>query len=129
MGRQVPRRVVPPNHAIPHRTHEEDRSFVTQSSRTHPKLFPCSKAAFQRRRGGLEQQGESHYEKIVRFSHLSRPRTRPLPLTWQAARTRFHPRFLLTNLLACTGEQMTCTASTGHFDLYSRISFILPRCD
>jgi hypothetical protein len=32
-------------------------------------------------------------------------------------------------ILACTGEQMTCTASKGHFDLYSRISFILPRCD
>src|SRR5439155_17347584 len=99
LGRQVPRRVVPPDHALPDRTHEEDRPLATQSSRTHLELFPRSKATFERRRGGLEQQGESHYEKIIRFSHLSRPRTRPLPLTWQAARTRFHPRFLLTNLL------------------------------
>src|SRR5215831_8923596 len=97
MGRQVPRRVAPPNHAVPHRTHEEDRSFVTQSSRTHPKLFPRSKAAFQRRRGGLEQQSESHHEKIVWFSHLPRPRTRPVSLTWQAARTRVHPRVFLTS--------------------------------
>ncbi len=98
LGRQVPRRVVPPDHAIPHRTNEEDRQFAPQSSRTHLELFPRSKAALQRRRGGPEQQGQSHHEKILRFSHLSRPRTRPLPLTWQAARTRLHPRFLLTNL-------------------------------
>ena len=57
LGRQVPRRVVPPDYAFPHRTHEEDRPFATQSSRTHPQLFPRSKATFQRRRGGLEQQG------------------------------------------------------------------------
>src|SRR5262249_23095091 len=93
----VPRRVVPPDHAIPHRTNEEDRQLAPQSSRTHLELFPRSKAAFQRRRGGPEQQGQSHHEKILRFSHLSHPRTRPLPLTWQAARPRLHPRFLLTN--------------------------------
>src|ERR1039457_5567872 len=97
LGRQVPRRVVPPDHAIPHRTHEEDRPFATQPPRTHPELFPRPKAAFQWRRGGLEQQGESHYEKIVRLPHLPRPRTRPLSLTWQATRTRFYPRFLLTS--------------------------------
>jgi hypothetical protein len=28
--------VVPPDYAIPDRTHEEDRPFATQSSRTHP---------------------------------------------------------------------------------------------
>jgi hypothetical protein len=53
---QVPRRVVPPDHAIPYRTHEENRPFATQSSRTHPELLPRSKATFQRRRGGPEQQ-------------------------------------------------------------------------
>src|ERR1700682_5196573 len=97
LGRQVPRRVVPPDHAIPHRTHEEDRPFATQASRTHPELFPCSKATFQRRSGGFEQQGQSHHEKILRLSHLPRPRTRPLSLTWQAARAGGHPRFLLTS--------------------------------
>src|SRR5260370_21892978 len=99
LGRQVPRRVAPPDHAIPHRTHEENRPFATQSSRTHPELFPSSKVTFQRRRGGFEQQGQSHHEKIVRLSHLPRPRTRPLSLTWQAARPGVHPRFLLTSLL------------------------------
>jgi len=33
LGRQVPRRVAPPDHAIPHRTHAEDRPFATQASR------------------------------------------------------------------------------------------------
>src|SRR5262249_60805839 len=83
---------VPPDHAIPHRTYEEDRPFATQSSRTHLELFPRSKATFQRRCGGPEQKSKSHYEKIVRFSQLSCPRTRPLPLTCQTARTRYHPR-------------------------------------
>src|SRR5207245_7943850 len=87
LGRQVPRRVVPPDYAFPHRTHEEDRPFATQSSRTHPQLFPRSKATFQRRRGGLEQQGKSHYEKIVRLSYLPCSRTRLVSLTWQASRT------------------------------------------
>ena len=32
LGRKVPRRVVPPDQAIPHRTHEEDSPFATQSS-------------------------------------------------------------------------------------------------
>jgi hypothetical protein len=57
--------------------------------------FPRSKATFQRCCGGLEQQGQSHDEKIVRLSRLPRPRTCPLSLTWQAARAGVHPRFLL----------------------------------
>src|SRR5947208_3416353 len=91
-------------YAFPHRTHEEDRPFATQSSRTHPQLFPRSKAAFQWRRGGPEQQGQSHYEKIVRLSHLPRSRTRPVSLTWQAARTGVYPRFLLTSLIFAVNE-------------------------
>jgi hypothetical protein len=58
-------------------------------------LFPRSKATLQRRRGGLEQQSQNHYEKIVRLPHLPRPRT--ISLSWQTARTRLHPRFLLTS--------------------------------
>jgi hypothetical protein len=34
---------VPPDYAIPDRTHEEDRPFATQSSRTHPELFRAQK--------------------------------------------------------------------------------------
>jgi hypothetical protein len=30
MGGQVPRRMVPANHAVPHRTHEKDRSLVRE---------------------------------------------------------------------------------------------------
>jgi len=95
LGRQVPRQVVPPDHPIPHRTHEEGRPFATKASRTHPELFPCSKVTFQRRSGGFERQAQSHHEKILRLSHLPRPRTRPLSLAWEAARTGVHPLFLL----------------------------------
>src|SRR5438270_795883 len=59
------------------------------------RVLELLQAAFQWRRGGPEQQGQSHYEKIVRLSHLPRSRTRPVSLTWQAARTGLYPRFLL----------------------------------
>jgi transposase len=59
--------LVPPDHTIPHRTHEEDRPFATQSSRIHPKLFPRSKDALQRRRGGPEQQAKVTIRKSYGF--------------------------------------------------------------
>src|ERR1700676_1175173 len=89
--------MVPPGHAVPHRTHEEDCSFTAPTPRTDPQLFPRSEDAFQRRCGGAEQQGQSHHEKILWLSHLPLPRTRPLSLTWQAPRTRIDPRFFLTS--------------------------------
>src|SRR5437868_15327927 len=46
---------------------------------------------------GLEQQGQSHHEKILRFPHLPLPRTCALSITWQVARTGIDPRILLTN--------------------------------
>src|SRR6516164_11309208 len=90
--------MVPPDHALPHRAHEEDRPLPPPPSRTDPQLFPGSKAAVERRRRGPQQQGQSHHEKILRLPHLPRPRTCPLSLTWQAAGTAFNPRFLLTSL-------------------------------
>jgi transposase len=98
LGGQVPRRVVPANHALPHRTDEEDRAVTPPAPGTHPQLLSRSKADFQRGGGGPEQQSQSHHEKIVRFSHLPRPGTRPLSRPWQASRTGIDPRFLLTNL-------------------------------
>ena len=59
MGGKVPRPMVPPGDALPHRADEEDRPFHARASRVDPELFPCSEAAFQRRRGGPEQQGQS----------------------------------------------------------------------
>src|SRR3954447_16737036 len=90
--------MVPPSHAVPHRTHEEDRPLIASASRTDPQLFPGSKTTFQRCGRGPEQQSQSHYPKILRVPHLSRSRTCPLSLTWQATRARIHPRILLTNL-------------------------------
>jgi len=43
-----------PNHAIPHRTHEENRPLPTHAPRSHPERFPRSKTALQRRRRGAE---------------------------------------------------------------------------
>src|SRR4051794_30250201 len=100
--------MVPPSHAVPHRAYEEDRSLVASTSRTDPELFSGPETALQRCSRGSEQQGQSHYEKILRVPYLPNSRTRPLPFTWQAARARVHPRFLLTNrnsfILACSAR-------------------------
>src|ERR1035438_6540819 len=97
MGGKVPRPMVPPGDALAHRADEEDRPFHARASRADPQLFPRAETTFQRRRGGPEQQGQSHYEKILWLPHLPLPRTRPLSLTWQAARARIDPRFFLTS--------------------------------
>src|SRR5580704_15345093 len=97
MGRKVPRPMVSPGNALSHRAHEEDRPLNARASRVDPQLFPRSEVAFQRRRRGSEQQSQSHHEKILRIPHLPLPRTRTLSLTWQTARARINPRFLLTN--------------------------------
>src|SRR5262249_7322241 len=69
LGREVPRRMVSPSHALPYRADEENRPLPARASRVDPQLFPRSETAFQRRRRGFEQQGQSHHEKIVRLSH------------------------------------------------------------
>src|SRR5215467_8880657 len=98
--------MVPANHALPHRTHEEDRPLPPPAPRVDPQLLPGAKADFQWRSRGPEQQGQSHDEKILRIPHLPDARTGTLSLTWQAARARIHPRFLLTNPLFydCVGS-------------------------
>jgi transposase len=84
---------------------------IARSLRQHRELIlnllPGSKADFQRRCRGSEQQGQSHHEKILRLPYLSSPRTCSLSLTWQAARAGINPRFLLTSLfyLMDSGER------------------------
>src|ERR1700686_2859314 len=89
--------MVSPGDAFPHRAHEEDRPVHARTPRTDSQLFPCSEAAFQRRRRGPEQQSQSHHAKILRFPHLPLSRTRPLSLTWQITGAGINPRFFLTN--------------------------------
>src|ERR1700730_390479 len=89
--------MVSPGDAFPHRAHEEDRPVHARTPRTDSQLFPCSEAAFQRRRRGPEQQSQSHHAKILRFPNLPLPRTRPLSLTWQITGAGINPRFFLTN--------------------------------
>src|SRR5262249_12385518 len=97
--------MVPPNDALAHRADEEDRPVAPSASGADPQLFPGSKADFQRCCGGAEQQGQSHHEKVVWLSHLPRPRTGPLSLTWQAPRAGVNPRFFLTNLFLKMDEK------------------------
>ena len=85
LGREVSRRVVPSNHAFPHRAHEEDRSISSPAPGTDPQLLPGAKNDFQRSRSGFEQQGQSHPEKILWLSYLPGARTLPISLAWQAA--------------------------------------------
>src|ERR1019366_7259916 len=85
LGRHVPGLLVLPNHAQPHRADEKDRTHAARSPRASAELFQGQKGVFQRRGRGLEQQGQSHHEKILRLSHLPHPRTRSLSLTCQAA--------------------------------------------
>src|SRR2546427_13280982 len=59
--------MVPSGDALPHRADEENRPLPARAPRTDPQLLPGSKAAFQRRRRGSEQQSQSHHEKILRF--------------------------------------------------------------
>src|SRR5450631_4861560 len=106
--------MVPPGDALPHRAHEEDRSLIAPAPRTDPQLFPRSKAAFQRRCRGSEQQSQSHHEKILRVPHLPLPRTRALSLTWQTAGARINPRFFLTNHYSSTGEFMSLASGSIH---------------
>src|SRR5262249_28141223 len=118
MGRQVPRRVVPAHHAVPHRAAEENRPLATSAPGTDPQLLSGQEDDFQRDRGRLEQQGQSHHEKILRLSHVSGTRTGPLSLTWQVTRARVYPRFLLTTLylhsLSGTFQMVMSLASYAH---------------
>src|ERR1019366_204745 len=89
--------MVPADLALPDRAHDEDRPLPAPAPGTDLQLLPRAKTDLQRRGRGAEQQGQSHHEKILRLSHVPSPRTRPVSLTWQAARAGIDPRFLLTS--------------------------------
>ena len=70
------------------RSRIEPMKKIAHSLRQHRELilnYFRAKTDFQRGRGGLEQQGESQPEKILRLSHLPGTRTGPLLPAWQAA--------------------------------------------
>src|SRR5690606_19952059 len=96
LGGQVPRRMVPAGHALADRTDEESRSHVTRTSRTAAELLSRPQGAFERRHRGLEQQGQSDDEKILRISDLQRHRTRAVSRTWKASGAATRPQIFLT---------------------------------
>jgi hypothetical protein len=70
------------------RSRIEPMKKIARSLRQHRELIlniSARKTDFQRRRGGKEQQGKSHHEKILRLSHVPGTRTGTLSLAWQAA--------------------------------------------
>ena len=88
---------------IPDRALQENRPLPAATSRANTQLLPRSEADFQRGCRRSEQQGQSHYEKILWVSHLQSSRTRALSLTWQASRTGTNPRvFLRSPFFRCT---------------------------
>jgi hypothetical protein len=64
---------------------------LTRPPSAAAELFQGQKRVLQRRGGGIEQQNESHHEKIVWLPDLPHPGTRAVPLTWQVARTSAYP--------------------------------------
>jgi transposase len=96
LGRQIPHRVVPAGHALPHRTDEESRPHATSASRSDLELLQGQKAVLQRDHRRPQQQGQSHHEKILRVPDLQSHRTGSLPRSWEATRAGTHPQILLT---------------------------------
>jgi hypothetical protein len=68
------------------RSRIEPMKKIARSLRQHRELnlnyFRAQKLLSSGVVEGLKQQGQSHYEKIVRLSHLPSPRTCTLSLTW-----------------------------------------------
>ena len=59
--------LVPPDDALPDRTLKESGQDAARPPPPHPQLLQGQKTVFKRRCRGAEQQGQSHYEKIVRL--------------------------------------------------------------
>jgi hypothetical protein len=83
LGRQLLGFLVLSNHALPHRAHEENRTYPPLSSPTPTQLLQGKKAVLQRCHRRAQQQSQSHHEKILWLSYLPHPGTRALSLTWQ----------------------------------------------
>lgn len=91
LGRQVPRPVVHPGHALTHRADEEICPHHARPPRAPAQLLPCPKAVLQRRHRGAQQQSQSHHEKSLWLPDLPSDRSRALSCTWQATRAAAHP--------------------------------------
>jgi hypothetical protein len=100
MGREVPRRMVPPGDAFPNRADEEDRPLNACAPRLILNYFRAQKLLSSGVVEGLNKKAKVTMRRSYGSRTLPNTRTRALSLTWQAAGTRFHPRFLLTSLVS-----------------------------
>src|SRR2546425_1200844 len=64
---EIPSRVAWASHAFADRAHEEDRPVVAGSRDVDPQLVPSSRHHLVRCCGGIQQQGQTDYEKILRL--------------------------------------------------------------
>src|SRR5207247_1485150 len=128
LGRQVSRRLVSADDAFSNRTDEEDRPHAALSSGPHPELLQSAKGDFKRYDRGLKQQSESHHEKILWISNVSRHRTGSLPLSRQAPGAGNRPQILLTRLFSsseCAPEEPGALWDLGSGHQYRGL--LLPR--
>ena len=101
MGGEIPGPVVHARYAEQDRADEGGCSQLAGTSALAPQLVPRSGNGFGRFRRGAQQQSESDYQKIIRFSRLQSHRNRPISRPWQASRTKIHPRILLRKQNFC----------------------------
>jgi hypothetical protein len=61
----------------------------------YPQLVPGQRPALERRGRGLQCQGQTHYQKGLRFSDLSWAGSCVVPYTWRPTRAEVHPQIFL----------------------------------
>src|SRR6266436_6397428 len=82
--------------AFQDRTHEKGGTHLEVPQGAYPQLVQGQRRAFIGCRRGVQQQGETRYEKSLRVSHLRGDPTRPVPSTWSVTYRTNDPRILLT---------------------------------
>jgi hypothetical protein len=90
------------------RSRNEPMKKIARSLRQHRELIPNyfrAQKLISSGMEGLNNKAKFTMRKILRVSHLPRPGTRPVSLTWQAAQAGINPRFFLTNLGRCVSWQ------------------------
>jgi transposase len=94
-GRAVSRALVQTHHALAHRTDEEGGAHAARPSAVDPELVPSQRRHLQRHRGGLQQQGQTEYQKSLRLSYFPWDGNRLASCTWRSTRATRYPQILL----------------------------------
>ncbi len=110
------------------RSRIEPMKKIARSLREHRELilnyFRAQKLLSSGVVEGLNNKAKVTMRKSYGFRTFRCPRTRPLSLTWQAARTRIHPRFFLTNRILRTWRPGSSTFPESELAHSSRTQFL-----